>query len=231
LVNQGWVSNGPPYYPIKNNIMNQAITGDREFRDFKYPLYSARYRLLGAALVAGGFAEDRYACLKPLCNDHKKVIEHRKAEFVQFYIEALALGVNLDTVPDICQCGPVSCLCEESPGAFVIGSATLITALAGNNNDLKFSSRTEGPAGNLITVAYVNAGASQTLAVTVTGNAISVRLATNGSSVITSTAAQIRTAIQAQSQANGLVAVALAPNNNGQGIVTALAATALTGGY
>lgn len=108
--------------------------------------------------------------------------------------------------------------------------ATLTTALTGTNNDLTFTGKPRGALGNVITVAYVNAGASQTLLVTVTGNAISVRLATNGSSVITSTASQVLAAIIASAPATALVTAVLAVGNTGAGVVTALTATNLAGG-
>lgn len=108
--------------------------------------------------------------------------------------------------------------------------ASLTTALTGTNNDLVYTAVGYGADGNAITIAYNNAGASQTLLVTVAGNAIAVRLATNGSSVITSTAAQVMAAIQALPAAAALVTVANAPANDGTGLVTTLTATNLTGG-
>lgn len=108
--------------------------------------------------------------------------------------------------------------------------ATLTTALAGTNNDLLFTAVGYGVDGNAITIAYNNAGASQTLLVTVVGSAISVRLATNGSSVITSTANDVKAAILALPAAAALVTVANAAANDGTGLVTTLTATALTGG-
>lgn len=110
-------------------------------------------------------------------------------------------------------------------------AASLTTALTGLNNDLTYTADTAGAAGNDITVAYVNPGtASAALAVTVTGSAISVSLATDASSVITSTAALVRDAVNAHATASTLVTAANATGNDGTGVVTALAATNLTGG-
>lgn len=109
-------------------------------------------------------------------------------------------------------------------------AAALTTALTGTNNDLVYTSKVTGPTGNSITVAYVVSGNSTTLLVTVTGSAISVRVATDGSGNPTSTAAQIAAAIAASTAANALVSVANAGGNDGSGVVTALTATALTGG-
>lgn len=93
---------------------------------------------------------------------------------------------------------------------------------------MKFTANAAGVAGNSKSVAYVNSGASQALLVTVTGNAISVRLATDAGSVITSTAAQVAAAVNAAVGAG--VTAANAAGNDGTGVVTALAATPLAGG-
>lgn len=113
-----------------------------------------------------------------------------------------------------------------SPGV----AATLTTALAGANNDLVFTSVPLGAVGNSTTITYLNSGASQTLLVSVVGTAISVRLATNGSSVITSTGSTVLAAIQASVAASALVTAALAPANTGAGLVTVLSSTPLAGG-
>lgn len=111
--------------------------------------------------------------------------------------------------------------------------ATLTTNLAGANNDLTFIARTPGTGGNAITVALVVAGASTPLTVSATGNAITVNVATNGSSAAISTAQDVRNAINFSNllatQPGSLVRAILAPGNDGTGVVTALAATNLTG--
>lgn len=109
--------------------------------------------------------------------------------------------------------------------------AFLVTALAGTNNDLRFQATSRGSDGNDITVTYVDPpGNNAALGVVVTGTDIVVNLATDGSSVITSTAAQVRTAILASTPAARLVSVEHATGNDGTGLVTALAETALAGG-
>ena len=55
-------------------------------------------------------------------------------------------------------------------------------------------------------------------------------LATNSGGAITSTATLVKAAIEANASANALVSVALAASNTGAGVVTAMAATNLTGG-
>ena len=119
------------------------------------------------------------------------------------------------------------------PGGILVGqgvAASLTTALTGTNNDLVFTARDRGTAGNSTTISYVVSGANTALAVTVTGTAISVAVATNGSSAATSTAAQIAAAVLASPAANGLVLTANAASNDGTGVVVALSATALSGG-
>jgi len=109
--------------------------------------------------------------------------------------------------------------------------ATLETNLAGNNNDLKFTSKLKGHFGNAIKVEYVDPdAASAKLGVTVSGTTISVSLATDANKAITSTAANVKAAIEAVPAAAALVTVANKDANTGAGVVTAMAATALANG-
>ena len=110
--------------------------------------------------------------------------------------------------------------------------AVLSTNLANAvNNDLDFTARTPGLGGNLISVTYVDPGApSQALAVTVSGNDITVSLATNGSSVITTIASAVAAAIAANADANRLVVVTNKAANDGTGLVAAMAKSYLTAG-
>jgi hypothetical protein len=105
--------------------------------------------------------------------------------------------------------------------------ATLSTLLTGNNNDLVFTAVPVGALGNRITVQYIDPGANnQALSARVTGGAIRIYLATGVAGAITTTAAQI-------AALPDFAALATAANkaaNDGTGIVTAMAATALTGG-
>lgn len=108
--------------------------------------------------------------------------------------------------------------------------ATLTTALTGTNNDLVFTARKGGPGGNSIQIEYIDpGGASATLAVTVKGFLISVSLG-RAASAINSTAAQVLAEINKNSDAFALVTIANAASNDGSGLVTALSATALSGG-
>lgn len=104
---------------------------------------------------------------------------------------------------------------------------SLTTALVPANSNLKYTSKIAGD--QTIRVRYVDpAAASAALSVAVSGQDITVNLATSAGSVITSTAAQIAAAIAAAAPANALVAVVNAPGNSGAGVVTAMAYAALT---
>lgn len=109
-------------------------------------------------------------------------------------------------------------------------SASLTTALAGANNDLTFTAKSSGTGGNAITVAIVVAGNNTALSVGVAGNAITINSATNGAGAATSTASQVLAAVQASGPASALVAVQLAPGNDGSGVVAAMGPTNLSGG-
>lgn len=103
----------------------------------------------------------------------------------------------------------------------------------GDDNAIVFTARDYGTAGNSITVQYVDPGADSALSVSAAGPAITVTLA-YAEAAITSTAAEVLAAIEADPKANSLVSVALdATDSNpddGSGVVTAIAKTALADG-
>lgn len=108
-------------------------------------------------------------------------------------------------------------------------ASTLTTALTGANNDMVFTAATKGTAGDSITVRYVDpATETATETATVVGTAITVTLRSVSS--VLSTAAQVKTAIDANTAAHALVTVANAGGNTGAGVVTAMAATPLASG-
>lgn len=97
------------------------------------------------------------------------------------------------------------------------------------NGDLTYTAKDYGTAGNSITVTHVDPSANdQSLAIAVDGTDITITLATDGSGTITSTANDIKTAIEADSEANALVAVTV--EGTGEGVVEAIAEDALEGG-
>ena len=110
---------------------------------------------------------------------------------------------------------------SDFTGAAVKAAATLNPA--GANNSMSFTADVAGAEGNDITIAYT-VGAS--LVVSVVGKAISVQLVAG-----VTTAAQVKTAIEALPAAAALVDVANAGGDSGAGTLPgAIAATPLTGG-
>lgn len=91
--------------------------------------------------------------------------------------------------------------------------ATRLVAGTGGNGGVYY--RTVGDFRTDVQVAHINAGASQSLAVSVTGTRILVTLATDGSAVITSTAAQVAAAIAANATAAALVTATATGNGSG----------------
>lgn len=92
---------------------------------------------------------------------------------------------------------------------------------------LTFVADTAGVAGNQISVRLRNPGAiSQTLSVAISEKAITVNLATDESGVITSTAALIKTALDA----NATIAALVNVTSGGSGVVTSQPTTLLSGG-
>ena len=95
------------------------------------------------------------------------------------------------------------------------------------NAGITYTAVATGSGGNAITVAYVQqSGTTHPLTVSVVGNVITVNLQV-AVSVITSTATQVKAAVDAV--AGGLVTTAL--DGTGGDVVTAFAATPLAGGY
>jgi uncharacterized phiE125 gp8 family phage protein len=107
-------------------------------------------------------------------------------------------------------------------------AAALTTNLGVTNGELVFTAKVAGAAGNNITIAYINPGATNTISVVVDRTIITVSLG-YATGAITSTAAQVKTALQASANASELILVAYKTGNDGSGIVTALAATLLAG--
>src|SRR5690606_9810721 len=96
-----------------------------------------------------------------------------------------------------------------------------------NNNNL-----TRGANGNNVKITYSDPSANDAeLEVTVSNDTeINVSLATDEEGTIISTAEEVMEAIQAHTEANKLVTVENAASNDGSGVVTAMAETALSGG-
>jgi len=98
--------------------------------------------------------------------------------------------------------------------------ASLLTGVAADNNALTFTSKLEGELGNNTGIRFVDPKAnSAALSVSVVNGDITVSLATDADGDITSTAAEVRSAIMAKAEAHALVKVA----NTGGGGATATA--------
>jgi uncharacterized protein YjdB len=114
--------------------------------------------------------------------------------------------------------------------------ATLTVNPAGDDNGLIFTAVEAGEDGDDITVRYVDpAGNNQALGVVVSGSAITVNLATGAGGAITSTAAQVKAAIEGSVAADALVNVAImtadtGSADDGSGVVTAMSVANLAGG-
>jgi phage tail sheath protein FI len=110
-------------------------------------------------------------------------------------------------------------------------TATLNTGVVASNNALTWTSNLTGALGNDIQIKLVDPAAnSAALSVTVSGKYIEVSLATDVSGEITTTAAQIITAIAASTAAAALVTPANTSTSTGAAAVAAVARTALSGG-
>jgi len=110
------------------------------------------------------------------------------------------------------------------------GTAASLSIGAGNSG-LVVTANSVGASGDSISVALVDPGASdQLLAVSVTGKAISVSLATDGTGAITSTAADVKAAMDGDTDAAALVSVAYPTGGTGSSAVAAAVAAPLAGG-
>lgn len=145
------------------------------------------------------------------------------ARFVIRSIDLISNGVTSLTG------GATAIVQEVDRSAFT--AATLSTSMTGTNNDVTLTAQTAGADGNSITLALVDpSGNDQELSVTVTGTDIVVSLATDSGGTITTTAAQLISAIEGDADAAALVSIANKGADNGTGVVTALTETALAGG-
>lgn len=107
--------------------------------------------------------------------------------------------------------------------------ATVTVDMTNANADLTYTAKAYGTDGNSITVTHVDpSGNNKVLAVTVSGKDITVSLATDGSGNITSTANEVKAAVDAHAEASALVAVTV--EGTGAGVTNAEAKATLTGG-
>jgi hypothetical protein len=108
--------------------------------------------------------------------------------------------------------------------------ASLATGVVANNNALTFSAVKYGTAEHDISIQLIDPpGNNVALSVDVVGRDILITCATDGASAITSTAAQVKAAVEA-SPAADLVTVANTGASTGAGVVVAVNKTDLAGG-
>jgi fibronectin-binding autotransporter adhesin len=106
--------------------------------------------------------------------------------------------------------------------------ASFTTTLNSDNNDLVFTAVPLGAAGEAISIEYFDSFAPNTpFSVNVTDNAIRITIAVDGANNLTTTAAEIKAAIEASPAAAALVTVSLASGNDGSGFVNAFPETNL----
>lgn len=110
-------------------------------------------------------------------------------------------------------------------------AASLTTSLTGANNDVTFTAKNAGIAGNSLTVAYVDPSEnSAELSFTFDGTDLVISLATDSEGAITTTGQDIVDLVSANPSIYGHIGAANASSNTGAGVVTALSETALSGG-
>jgi hypothetical protein len=104
------------------------------------------------------------------------------------------------------------------------GMASAVTSLMGAGNDLLYVAKTT----NATTIAYVAPSAPNTaLAVSVTGYAVTVTLATDADGAVISTANDVKAAVNAHGGASAVIEARGLVSDSGDGIVTAMPALAL----
>lgn len=109
-------------------------------------------------------------------------------------------------------------------------TATVTIDPTGTNNALVYTSKASSIDANNVRVRYVVTGNSTALSVSVSTNDITVNVATDGGGAATSTAAQVKAAIEGSAPATALVTVTHATGNDGTGVVAAVGYTSLAGG-
>ncbi len=119
-------------------------------------------------------------------------------------------------------------LAPNTSSVTLVHRARVTIAGADGNGGVVYRAVTPGTGGNSITVTHVVAGNNTPLSIGVVGNAITVNLATGAGGAVTSTAAQVVSAITGSGPASALVAATA--TGNGTGLSAAAASTALANG-
>lgn len=111
-----------------------------------------------------------------------------------------------------------------------IAAEALINSIA-ENADMVITAAATGTEGNKIRIKLIEPGTtSEDLAVAVSGNDITVTLATDAEGAVTSTANDVIEAINTSPEAGALIAADVADGSTGEGLANAEGFTQLTGG-
>lgn len=169
-----------------------------------------------------------------------KTIGDRLNIFGSEQIRYVTGGITIDSseitaVNDVKEVKAGTVMGKQENGLFIPVTdkvaAKLVTGVAESNNAILWTAKVPGTAGESIKVQLLDpAQASQDLAVSVSGDTIVVSLETSAVPAITSTAAEVIAAVNAHLVANQLVTAANAGASTGDGVVAAVAATALDEG-
>lgn len=123
-------------------------------------------------------------------------------------------------------------LIGTAPDAQPQTTATLLTGTVAANNALTFTAALPGSIGNEVSVKFRDPGANNSaLAITVSGKAITISLATGATGSITSTASSVKTAFDLVPAAVALATVANTAGSSGAGVCVAGSAQFFSGGF
>lgn len=112
---------------------------------------------------------------------------------------------------------------------YIMAKAFLITSFAGDDNDLELTAVSPGLTGGEVKITYTDPGAANSaLLITVAGKEITVRLATDATGAIISTAGQVAAALNSDAAASLLVTAKLPEGEAGAGVVSTMALTGLS---
>lgn len=109
--------------------------------------------------------------------------------------------------------------------------AALQTGVVASNNALTFTSKLAGVLGNDSSIRFVKPSTNNAaLSISVSGTDVTVNLATGAGAAITTTAALLKTAIEANATANALFTITNTGASTGAGVLSALRRSTLSGG-
>lgn len=127
--------------------------------------------------------------------------------------------------------GPTNLTQAQTNATLSVNFASAETGLTGTNNDLRIMAVTDGSGGDNISIRYTDPGtATQPLTILVSQNDIVVNLATDASGAISSTAAEVRAAINGDPTAGAMIQASDLGADDGTGVVTAMGKTYLDTG-